>query len=102
MFGWGFDPPRIIQLWIEEHYDPASIDENIDLIYEKDDIRLCTIQRAVPQQKLGFCVYYHRKEHFHYIEFYNNWELSLAYQAGIKNFDRIIELNGINIEKDTP
>ncbi|CAF1352322.1 unnamed protein product [Rotaria sp. Silwood1] len=82
--------------------DPASIDENIDLIYEKDDIRLCTIQRAVPQQKLGFCVYYHRKEHFHYIEFYNNWELSLAYQAGIKNFDRIIELNGINIEKDTP
>ncbi|CAF0930245.1 unnamed protein product [Rotaria sordida] len=101
MFGWGFDPPKIIQTWIEEHYDPASIDENISLIYEKDDIRLCTMQRAVPQQKLGFCAHYHRKERFHYIEFYDNWESSLAYRAGIKNFDRIIELNGVNIENDT-
>ncbi|CAF4165867.1 unnamed protein product [Rotaria sp. Silwood2] len=102
MFGWGFNPPEIIQTWIEEHYDPASIDGNISLIYERDDIRLCTIQRAVPQQKLGFYAYYHRKEHFHYIQFNDNWESSLTYRAGIKNFDRIIELNGVNIEKDTP
>ncbi|CAF3774220.1 unnamed protein product [Rotaria sordida] len=70
MFGLGIDPPKMFQTWIIEHYDSASIDENISLIYEKDDIRLCTMQRAIPQQKLGIFLRYHRKERFHYIEFY--------------------------------
>ncbi|CAF3719123.1 unnamed protein product [Rotaria sordida] len=102
MFGLGIDPPKMFQTWIIEHYDSASIDENISLIYEKDDIRLCTMQRAIPQQKLGIFLRYHRKERFHYIEFYGDWKSSLAYRAGIKNFDRIIALNDVNIEKDTP
>jgi hypothetical protein len=81
--------------------DGASIDENISLIYEHDDIRLCTMQRAIPEQKLGFSLNYCRRESFLYIKFYVDFESSLAYRAGIKNFDRIIELNGDNIENDT-
>ncbi|CAF1078251.1 unnamed protein product [Rotaria sordida] len=101
MSGWGINPPKIIQTWIAEHYDSASIDENISLIYEKDDIRLCTMQRAIPEQKLGFFLCYYRKQHFYYIKFYDDSESSLGYRAGIKNFDRIIALNGVNIEQDT-
>jgi len=81
--------------------DGASIDENISLIYEEDDTRLCTIQRAIPKQKLGFTLCYCRRESFHYIKFYDDFESSLAYRAGIRNFDRIIELNSENIENDT-
>jgi hypothetical protein len=81
--------------------DGASIDENISLIYEEDDIRLCTMQRAIPKQKLGFTLCYCRRESFHYIKFYDDFESSLAYRAGIRNFDRIIELNSENIENDT-
>ncbi|CAF4460211.1 unnamed protein product [Rotaria sp. Silwood2] len=83
------------------HTDLPPMDENTSSIYEKDDIRLCTIQRAIPEQKLGFSLCYHRKERFHYLKFYGDWKLSLAYRSGIKNFDRIISLNGVNIEKDT-
>lgn len=89
------------QFLIKYLTDSASIDEHVNLTYEKDDIRLCTMQRLTPKQKLGFYVYYHRKERFHYIEFYGNWQSSLAYRAGIKNFDRIIEMNEINVENDT-
>ncbi|CAF5020280.1 unnamed protein product [Rotaria sp. Silwood1] len=84
------------------YVDLASVDETISLNYEEDDIRLCTMQRAIPEQKLGFFSCYHRKERFHYVKFYGDWKSSLAYRAGIKNFDRIIALNDTNIEKDTP
>ncbi|CAF4743106.1 unnamed protein product [Rotaria sp. Silwood1] len=99
---WGFDPPEMVQALIETNYDLASVDETISLNYEEDDIRLCTMQRAIPEQKLGFFSCYHRKERFHYVKFYGDWKSSLAYRAGIKNFDRIIALNDTNIEKDTP
>jgi hypothetical protein len=82
--------------------DRASVDENISLIYEQDDIRLCTMQRATSQQLLG--VYFDcidKQERFHYIKLTEDLQASLARRAGIKNYDRIISLNGVNIENDT-
>ncbi|CAF4330909.1 unnamed protein product, partial [Rotaria sp. Silwood2] len=102
MRGKGFNAPKMLRTWVEENYDSASIDENISLVYEKDDIRLCTMQNAISKERLGFSQRYHRKERFHYIKFLSDCESSLAYRAGIKNFDRIIEINGVNIEKNTP
>lgn len=83
------------------HKDSASVDENVNLTYEKDDIRLCTMQRAIPQQLIGIGRYYHRQEQFHYIKLSEKFPSSLAHQAGLKSYDRIISLNGINIENDT-
>ncbi|CAF3701490.1 unnamed protein product [Rotaria sp. Silwood1] len=54
--------------------DLASVDETISLNYEEDDIRLCTMQRAISEQKLGFFSCYHRKERFHYVKFYGDWK----------------------------
>jgi len=81
--------------------DLGAFDEKTDWMYEADDIRLCTMQRAIPEQKLGIFLCYHRSRRFHYIKFYGDFESSLAYRGGIRNFDRIIALNNINIENDT-
>ncbi len=83
------------------HTDLATVDENISLIYEKDDIRLCTMQRAIPQQLLGVQFRYYRQQRFHYIKLVEDLQLSLGRRVGIKNYDRIIFLNGVNIENDT-
>jgi C-terminal processing protease CtpA/Prc len=82
--------------------DRASVDENISLIYEQDDIRVCTMQRSTPEQLLGVYFYCNdRQECLHYIKLIENLQASLARRAGIKNYDRIISLNGVNIENDT-
>jgi len=83
------------------HTASASFDESISLTYENDDIRLCTMQRAIPQQLLGFSLRYHSKQRIHYIKIIEEFQWSLAHRAGIKNYDRIISLNGINILNDT-
>jgi len=83
------------------HIDPASVDESSSLIYEKDGIRLCTMQCAIPEQKLGFHFRYHRQERFHYIKLTEDLQSSLARRAGIKTYDRIITFNDVNIENDT-
>ena len=59
-------------------------------------------QRAILKQLLGvdFC-YYNGQEKFHYIELLKDLLMSLTCRGGIKNDDRIIISNGINIEKDT-
>jgi hypothetical protein len=79
----------------------ASVDANTSLIYEQDDIRLCTMQRAIPQQKLGVSCDYHRQERFHYVKLTEDLQSTLAIRAGIKSYDRVISLNGVNIEHDT-
>ncbi len=84
------------------HTASAPLDENMSLTYENDDIRLCTMQRAIPQQLLGVYFRYHSKQRIHYIEIIEEFRSSLAQRAGIKNYDRIISLNGINILNDTP
>lgn len=59
------------------------------------------MQRTIPEQLLGIGRYHHRQEQFHYIKLSEKFQSSLAYRAGLKNYDRIISLNGINIENDT-
>ncbi|CAF4843076.1 unnamed protein product [Rotaria sp. Silwood1] len=100
--GWGTDPPGIIQTWISEHYNSSpAVDESINLTYTNDDIRLCTMQRAIPKQILGFFRHYFSQQPFHYIKLMEDLPSSLARRAGLKNYDRVIFLNGINIENDT-
>jgi hypothetical protein len=60
------------------------------------------MQRAIPQQLLGVRLYqFDREEKFHYIELIKDLPLSLACRGGIKNYDRIICFNGVNIENHT-
>lgn len=82
--------------------DIPSIDEHINVKYEKDDIRLCTMQRSTPDQLIGIQFYYYRQDRFHYIELLSDCKSTLAYRAGLRNFDRIISINGVNIEKYRP
>ncbi|CAF4419276.1 unnamed protein product, partial [Rotaria sp. Silwood2] len=77
-----------------------AVDENINLTYTDDDIRLCTMQRAVPQQRIGVYFHYFAPQRFHYIKLTEDAPSSLARRAGLKNYDRIIFLNGVNIEND--
>ncbi|CAF2779689.1 unnamed protein product [Rotaria sp. Silwood2] len=100
MSGWGDNPPRIIQNWLSAHYSLAAVDENINLTYTNDDIRLCTMQRAIPEQLIGVQFHYFSSERFHYIKLIEDLPSSLARRGGIRSYDRIIFLNGINIEND--
>ncbi|CAF1329795.1 unnamed protein product [Adineta steineri] len=102
MSGWGTDPPRSLKLWFNKHYNDDSIDENTQCNYDCDDIRLCRIQRIVSNQLIGIKRFYNKQDDFHYFILSDKSdELSLAYRSGIKNFDRFICLNGINIEHET-
>jgi hypothetical protein len=82
--------------------DWPCIDENVDLTYDNDDIRLCTIQRSKPRQLIDITFYYYRQDQFYYIRLRHDYESTLAYRAGLRNFDRIISINGINVEQYTP
>jgi C-terminal processing protease CtpA/Prc len=77
------------------------VDENASLIYMRDDIRFCTMQRSTPDQLLGIYRCYHRHEKFHYIKLNEDFQSTLAHRAGVKTYDRLIELNGVNIEDET-
>ncbi|CAF1203501.1 unnamed protein product [Rotaria magnacalcarata] len=101
MSGYGVEPPKIKQNWIQTYYSDGAVDESIDLTYTNDDIRLCTIQRTIPQQKIGVCYHYFVPQQFHYIKLAEASSPSLARRAGLKSFDRIIFLNGVNIENAT-
>ena len=82
--------------------EPATINADISLKYTEDDIRLCTMQRAVLRQKLGVSFYYYDKgERFHYIKLTEDLKSTLAIRSGIKSYDRIVTLNGVNVEHDT-
>ncbi|CAF5045256.1 unnamed protein product [Rotaria sp. Silwood1] len=59
------------------------------------------MQRAIPQQKIGVSLPYFAQKRFHYVKLTADLPSSLARRAGLKNYDRIIFLNGINIENDT-
>jgi hypothetical protein len=43
---------------------------------------------------------YHNHEQFHYVDPTNHFRSSLLSCVGIKCYDRLIELNGVNIEND--
>ncbi|CAF4101217.1 unnamed protein product, partial [Rotaria sordida] len=99
--GWGTNPPRILKNWLEEYNSSPAVDENISLTYINDDIRLCTMQRAIPEQLLGYFHRYFAPQRFHYIELIEDLPSSLARRAGLKSYDRIIFLNGVNVENDS-
>ena len=81
--------------------DPLAVDEKSLAIYTTDDIRLCTITQNALDQPLGFDRFYHRHERFHYIKLTDNYQVTLAYRAGLKSFDRLIEINEVNVQNDT-
>ena len=73
----------------------------MNMTYDGDDIRLCMMQRATPEQLMGIRFCYSRRHRLHYIRLTDASQSSLAYRAGIRNYDRIITINGINVEHET-
>ena len=69
--------------------------------YTRDDIRLCTMKPSTENESLGIRIRYHRHESFFYVTFDDRQEQmnTLAYRAGLRPYDRVIEHNGVNIEK---
>ena len=76
------------------------MDENTYQLYVEDDIRLCTMRHFKREDKFGLRWRYHTGLKFHYLTLWGNQRMK-SKLAGIKSFDRIIELNGINVEQDT-
>lgn len=62
---------------------------------------MCTIRKVRYRQPLGIVPYYHRHERFHYVKLNDDCQSTLAFYAGIKSLDRVIECNGRNIEDDS-
>ncbi|CAF1589000.1 unnamed protein product [Adineta ricciae] len=86
---------------IHKKYE-VSYDKNSDLMYENDDIRLCTMQRAIPKQRLGITLAYHKQRRVHYLRLTDRSLSSLVYRACLKDYDRIVSLNEIITENDAP
>jgi hypothetical protein len=59
------------------------------------------MQRAIPEQRLGITHDYNQGQRFHFITLTKDLQSTLASRAGIKNYDRVISYNGVNIEHDT-
>ena len=76
------------------------MDENTCQPYVEDDIRLCTMRYFKKEDKFGVYWRYHTALKFHYLILWGGQRMK-SKLAGIKTFDRIIELNGINVEQDT-
>ena len=76
------------------------MDDNTFQPYVEDDIRLCTMRHFNREDKFGVHWRYHAGLKFHYITLWGDQRMK-SKLAGIKPFDRIIELDGINVEQDT-
>jgi hypothetical protein len=127
--GPGTDPPAHVVQWVYDNYgkdllslvfrgsvlhlfiirwclrknislDSAALDETITLIYTADDIRLCTMQQSSTLQSVGVIISYHKHEKFNYVKPIDNFQNTLAFRAGIRLYDRVIEVDGTNIEND--
>ena len=81
---------------------PAAVDENATLTYVTDNIRLCSMERATPNQLLGLRKHYQYHQRFHFITLTEDFQFTLAYWAGIKRYDPVLSFNRLNIEGDTP
>lgn len=57
--------------------------------------------RSSPSQLLGITHGYYTPQRFRFITLTDSSMSSLAYRAGIKNYDRVIAYNGLNIEADS-
>jgi hypothetical protein len=81
--------------------DDFTVDHHTIASDSQDQIRICTLSRLITHEHLGFEFHYHKQQRFHYILLTANDDISLAQLAGLRNFDRIIEMNGKNVE-DVP
>ncbi|CAF1418902.1 unnamed protein product, partial [Didymodactylos carnosus] len=79
----------------------CSINPESSLQYIEDDIRSCTMQRRRKEDTLGLIFKYHKHEKFHYLLLSSGYQETLAYRAGIKPYDRVIEFNEVNIERES-
>ncbi|CAF4357969.1 unnamed protein product [Rotaria sp. Silwood2] len=82
----------------------SNISDNVDEQKQhSDDIRLCTITRSNEQDKWGFSFNYNDDGHYCSINILSgpNNRQSNAALAGIKSEDRLIEINGENIQNLT-
>lgn len=59
------------------------------------------MQRAISKQLLGLAWGEYPAEKFKFFTLMTDLPSSLARRAGLKSYDRVIFLNGINIEDDT-
>ena len=80
------------------HIGPAAIDDNTTLVYIADDIRLCTMRVSSANRSIGIAMEYHKHEEFYYVKPVDNFQSTLAFRAGVKHYDRVIEINGTNVE----
>ena len=46
----------------------------------------------------GILMIYHKHEQFYYVKPVDNFQNTLAAHAGVKPYDRLIEINGTNVE----
>ncbi|UJR14446.1 hypothetical protein I4U23_001443 [Adineta vaga] len=76
---------------------------NPEISILQEDIRLCTILRTNSRDPPGFVIDYNQKERSHVLNIVPSCQnrLSDAELAGIKPNDRLIEINGKNIENLT-
>ncbi|CAF3177363.1 unnamed protein product [Rotaria sp. Silwood2] len=79
---------------------PPLIIPSSSVPLKNEDIRLCSIYRADASDTFGIELNYHRREQFHSLSIVSgrNNEPSNAELAGIKTDDRLIEINGQNIQ----
>ncbi|CAF1088073.1 unnamed protein product [Rotaria magnacalcarata] len=59
------------------------------------------MERSTPDRLLGISIFYYRPQGFYFIKLPDDFQFTLAYRAGIKNYDRIISWNGSSLEEDT-
>lgn len=62
---------------------------------------MCRIQRSQSNELIGIYRFYNSQGNFHYVKLFDQYEETLAYRAGIRNYDRLISINGFNIENET-
>nr|XP_039271903.1 uncharacterized protein LOC120346265 [Styela clava] len=73
------------------------VDEEYDRAYRRNKPRLCRIFKE--SDSFGFCVCHEQNKDGHYIEEVD--EGGPAERAGLKVNDRIIQINSLNVEKDS-
>ncbi|CAF4312380.1 unnamed protein product [Rotaria socialis] len=78
--------------------DDFAVDHHTINSKTQKEIRICTLNNLNIHEQLGFGFHYHKQQRFHYILLTAHDHISLAQLSGLRNFDRIIEMNDKNVE----
>ncbi|CAF3370327.1 unnamed protein product [Rotaria socialis] len=95
--GSGSNPPKEM-LDLLSSYDDFAVDHHTINSKTQKEIRICTLNNLNIHEQLGFGFHYHKQQRFHYILLTAHDHISLAQLSGLRNFDRIIEMNDKNVE----